>query len=86
LALVKRNYWWPGLTSYVKNYVHSCDTCAHAKSARKKYDGLLQPLPVPSHPFASIGFDFITDFPLSDGFNCILVFVDRLTKTGHFVP
>ena len=86
LELVKRNYWWPGVTSYVKNYVHSCDTCARAKTSRKKPDGLLQPLPVPSHPFASVGLDFITDLPLSDGSNCILVFVDRLTKTGHFVP
>src|SRR6185312_7927977 len=66
------NYWWPGLT-YVKKYVHSCDTCARAKSSRKKPAGLLQPLPVPSHPFASVDLDFITDLPLSDGCHCILV-------------
>jgi hypothetical protein len=86
LELVKRNYWWPGLGSFVKLYVRSCDVCARAKASRQKPAGLLQPLSVPSHPFSSVGLDFITDLPDSNGSNCILVFVDRLTKTGHFVP
>ncbi|KMS64547.1 hypothetical protein BVRB_019170, partial [Beta vulgaris subsp. vulgaris] len=71
---------------YVKTYVSSCDTCARAKSSRQKPAGLLQPLPVPLRPFSSVGLDFITDLPESSGSNCILVFVDRLTKTGHFIP
>ena len=30
--------------------------------------------------------DFITDLPVSDGFDTILVVVDRLTKMAHFIP
>ena len=86
LELVKRSYWWPNLSAYVKTYVASCDTCARAKTSRQKPAGLLQPLHVPSRPFSSVGLDFITDLPDSNGSNCILVFVDRLTKAGHFVP
>ena len=86
LELVKRNYWWPGLVSFVKSYVRSCDTCSRAKVSRQKPAGLLQPLSVPDRPFSSVGLDFITDLPLSGGSNCILVLVDRLTKTGHFTP
>jgi len=27
LELVTRNYWWPGITMQVKNYVSGCDRC-----------------------------------------------------------
>ena len=30
--------------------------------------------------------DFITDLPVSKGFDAILTVVDRLTKMAHFVP
>ena len=25
--LVSRNYWWPGMTIFVKKYVMGCDMC-----------------------------------------------------------
>jgi len=30
--------------------------------------------------------DFITDLPKSDGYDTILVVIDRLTKMSHFIP
>ena len=42
--------------------------------------GLLSPLPVPDGKFQSLSPDFITDLPLSQGFNALLIVVDRLTK------
>jgi hypothetical protein len=30
--------------------------------------------------------DFITDLPISNKFDSILVVVDRLTKMSHFIP
>jgi len=30
--------------------------------------------------------DFITDLPKSDGYDTILVVIDRLTKMRHFIP
>jgi len=30
--------------------------------------------------------DFITDLPKSEGYDTILVVVDRLTKMSHFIP
>jgi len=30
--------------------------------------------------------DFITDLPKSEGYDTILVVIDRLTKVSHFIP
>jgi hypothetical protein len=43
-------------------------------------------MPIPGRAWGSISIDFITDLPLSDGYNTIMVVVDRLTKMSHFVP
>jgi transposase InsO family protein len=86
LALVKRVARWRGMSAYVKKFVRSCDVCARAKAPRHAPHGLLQPLPIPDRPWGSISMDFITDLPVSHGYDSILVVVDRLTKMAHFVP
>jgi len=46
--------------------------------------GLLQRLPVPRGHLQRIGIDFMTDLPMSeDGHNCIVTFVDYMTKRAH---
>jgi hypothetical protein len=43
-------------------------------------------LPVPSgRPWLDITIDFIEGLPLVDGYNTILVVVDRFTKFAHFL-
>ena len=86
LGTVKRLFWWPRLRPEVEAWVKTCDACQRNKGDRRK-KGLLQPLPVPSRAWEHISFDLITQLPVSrDGFDAILVFVDRLTKMVHFVP
>ena len=43
------------------------------------------PIPTPDRPWIHISMDFITDLPLSNGFDSILVVVDYFTKMGHFL-
>ncbi|SPO42316.1 related to Gag-pol polyprotein [Pseudozyma flocculosa] len=72
--------------SWVADYVASCDACARTKRPRHRPYGYLQPLKTPDRPWGSISADFIEGLPLSEGYDSILVVVDRLTKTAVMVP
>ncbi|PRP82731.1 hypothetical protein PROFUN_09816, partial [Planoprotostelium fungivorum] len=84
--LVRRDYWWPKMYHTIESYVKSCDTCQRAKHSRKKQSGLLQPLEVPSDRWTSVTIDFMVELPECQGFNSIMVVVDRFTKMSHFIP
>ncbi|SOV07708.1 uncharacterized protein UDID_19391 [Ustilago sp. UG-2017a] len=86
LSLVRRFFFWPGLSKFVHTFVDSCETCRRIKAARHKPYGHLKSLPVPPHPWSSISMDLIEQLPPSSGFTAILVVVDRLTKMATFVP
>jgi len=85
LLIVRRDFYWPGIKDYVERYVQGCHQCRRAKASRHKPYGLLQPLPVPQRPWSSISMDFIDQLPESQGFDAILVVIDRLTKMGVLV-
>lgn len=85
LELVSRGYYWSGLKAYVNRYVEACDACQRTKNRHSQTHGLLKPLPVPNGPWQSITYDFITDLPVSKGFDAILVVIDRLGKQAHFI-
>jgi len=48
--------------------------------------GKLMPNLIPEKPWSHILVDFITKLLLVQGYNSILVVVDRLTKMVHFIP
>jgi hypothetical protein len=86
LELVRREYVWPNLRSFVFDFVRTCTTCKRNKSQRHKPYGFLKQLPIPSQPWNSISMDFIEQLPISNGYTDILVIVDRLTKQAIFIP
>ena len=86
---LRQHYWWPGLRTYVKNYVCGCGSCQQFKIERS----LSQPTYLPTEgaqstrPFANCSMDFIMDLPAVDGFDSILVVVDQgLTKGVILIP
>ena len=83
--LVSRQYNWPGLRDMIKRYVKNCDICQRSKVVRHAPYGMLQPNEVPDQPWKSIAMDFITDLPVSEEYDTILVVIDRLTKMSHFI-
>ena len=83
---IKKLFAWPHLKQTVETFVKNCDTCQRAKTEHTKLPGLLQPLPVPPEAWHTISLDFVEGLPKSNGFDVILVVVDKLTKYGHFIP
>ena len=84
--LVTRNYWWPGISNDVKKYVTGCDICQRMKNRPQQPYGPLLPNPVLGSPWEIITVDLITGLPESQGYNAIMVVVDRLSKLVHALP
>ena len=86
---VKDQYWWPGLRTFVKNHVKGCAVCQQFKINQH-----------PSHPahtptegaqttrlFANCSMDIITDLPMVNGLDSLLVVVGQgLTKRVILLP
>ena len=70
---------WPGLHTFVKNYVQGCGACQQFKIDWSPS----KPAYIPTEgtkslwPFANCSIDLITDLSLADGFDSILVMVDQ---------
>ena len=84
-----QHYWWPGLRTFVKDYVSGCGTCQQFKIDRSP----VKPTYIPTEgvkstrPFANCSMDLITDLPPVDGYDSILVMVDQgLSKGVILIP
>src|SRR5271154_1109525 len=89
IVTVEKDYWWPGLRSFVRNYVKGCGPCQQFKIDRRPSHPSYIPIPSDkvTRPFAKCSMDLITDLPPSNGFDSILVVVDRgLTKGVILLP
>jgi hypothetical protein len=84
--LLSRDYYWSGMRKDVEKYIRNCHTCQRAKTPRHSPFGTLKPLPVPYQNWKEVSMDFVTGLPESNGFNAILVVVDRLSKMRHLIP
>ena len=82
--VVQQHYWWPGLHTFVKNYVQGCGTCQQFKIDRSPS----KPAYLPTEgakslrPFANCSMDLITDLPPVDRHDSILVMVDQGLSKG----
>lgn len=85
-ALLSREYYWKGMSTFVRRWVRNCYICRRTKSFRVGHQGHLQPLPVPQRAWLDVSMDFVVGLPESEGFDAIWVVVDRLTKMRHYVP
>lgn len=84
--LMRRSYYWPDMSRQVARWVKNCDTCRRTTPSREGQQGVLRQLEAPDRAWKHISMDFITHLPESNGFDAILVVVDRLTKFRHFIP
>lgn len=47
--------------------------------------GVASTIPIPKGIWHDLSMDFVEGLPKSEGYNVILVMVDRLTKAAHFI-
>ncbi|MBW0565842.1 hypothetical protein O181_105557 [Austropuccinia psidii MF-1] len=74
------------MTQFIKDYISSCHQCSRNNNIHHKKFGLLKPLPIPNGPWICLSMDFITQLPLSNSFDLILVIVDRFSNMAFFIP
>ncbi|MBW0503311.1 hypothetical protein O181_043026 [Austropuccinia psidii MF-1] len=86
LKPVKKDFPWSGMTQFIKDYVSTCKQLSGNKNIHHKKFGLLKPFPVPNGPWVFLSMDFITQLPLSNSFDSIIVIVERFSKVEVFIP
>jgi hypothetical protein len=87
MAAVKSHYFWPGLKKEIIEYITRCMECQKVKAEHRDPTGLLQPLPIPEWKWDVVTMDFIIGLPrTSKQHDSIMVVVDKLTKSAHFIP
>jgi len=84
--LVTRNFWWPGVTREVKRYMEGCNACQHNKNQTQPLAGKLMSNSILEKAWTHISADFITKLSLAQGYDAILVVVDRFMKMAYFIP
>ena len=87
IQLMSRYYYWPGMTTSVKDFVRGCMSCQRNKPRNHRAYGRLHPMEMPTRRWSDISMDFITRLPMSSkGHDSILVIVDKYSKRAHFIP
>eukprot|EP00253_Pinus_taeda_P014513 PITA_14513 len=86
-ADTKKLFFWSGMKRDITQFVAKCLECQQVKADHCHLAGLLQPHDIPMSKWETISMDFITGLLLtSQRHNAILVVVDKLTKSAHFIP
>ena len=86
---IQQHYWWPGMRTYIKNYIQGCGTCQQFKIDQQPTKPSFLPTEGASttQPFANRSMDFIMDLPPVKGHDSILMVVDQgLTKGIILIP
>ncbi|KAA0060078.1 transposon Tf2-1 polyprotein isoform X1 [Cucumis melo var. makuwa] len=72
--------FWEGMKSDIKKHYDECLICQTNKSLALSPAGLLVPLEIPKSIWSDISMDFVEGLPKVNGFDVILVVVDRLSE------
>jgi hypothetical protein len=85
IKLLRRNHRWSEMIRNVKQYIRNCHICRRFKTARDKYNELLNSLSMFDRLWTDIILEFVTELFDSRDYNAILMIVNRLSKMHHYI-
>ncbi|SJL02913.1 uncharacterized protein ARMOST_06254 [Armillaria ostoyae] len=78
--LVLREYWWPKIQKDIETYIAGCEMCQRTKTSNQAKSAPLHLNAIPTEPWMHITVDMIIGLPDSNGYDALLVVVDRFSK------
>ena len=87
-SLLSRDYWWPGMSSFVCCFLAGCTLCQQMKVNTHPTVPALSPIPsVCTRLFQQLSVDLITDLLSSHGYDSLMVVVNHgLLKGVILIP
>jgi hypothetical protein len=83
LYLLKERFYWPGMAIMTKQFIEGCAVCQQMKTNTHPTTAPLMPIKSHAHrPFQQVTMDFITDLPISNGFDSIFIVVNQGLSKG----
>lgn len=78
---IKKHFWFPRLTNFVRNYIKHCLICAVKKTRSGPLQGFIRNIEKPTQPMCVVHADCLGPLPTTEkGFKHVLVMVDAFTK------
>ena len=84
IDLVKRRFFWPGMTTDIEKWVQSCLPCIKRKRPNAHERAPLSGI-TSSHPLELVCMDFLSLEP-SHGYENVLIITDHFTKYAQAIP
>lgn len=86
LDRIRQNFYWPGMTLDIKNYVDECETCVKVKYNQNPLKVKLSTRVLYS-PWTQLSIDtVVTQTRTKKGNSCVLVVLDHYTKYLELFP
>ena len=85
--LLRKRFYWPGISRDLKRWIKACVVCRRRKTARKSRQGLSAPMARVAAPFHTLHFDLVGPMPeTAEGHQYILTVMDGFTQYPFAVP
>ena len=82
-SILEHNFWWPGLSTFVKHFIAGCTVCQQNKvNTHPTIPPLCLITSTVSLPFKQLSVDLITDLPVSSRFDSVMVVVNHGLMKG----
>ena len=84
-AFSEQDFWWPGLSLYVNNFITGCTICQQNKVNTHPTCAPQSISSSSSLPFKQLSVDLVTDLPSAQGFDSLMVVINHGLMKGMII-